>query len=53
MRIAICDDNNSEGKLVADIIRSFADQSNLNIQISQFTDGENMLAAAGSEPFDL
>ena len=53
MRIAICDDNNSEGKLVADIIRSFANQSNLHIQISQFTDGENMLAAAGSEPFDL
>ena len=53
MRIAICDDNNSDGKLVADIIRSFADQSNLNIQISQFTDGESMLAAAGGEPFDL
>ena len=53
MRIAICDDSHSDGKQLSEIIRSIAEEDNLNILVSQFTDGETMLAAAGAEPYDL
>ena len=53
MRIAICDDSQSDGKQLSEIIRSIAKESNLNIQVSQFTDGETLLSAASAESFDL
>ena len=53
MRIAICDDNPAEARLLAKIIEDFAAGEHQQLQLSLFSDSEDMLAAAQANPFAL
>ncbi len=53
MRIAICDDNNNDRKILSEHILSYAEKHLLDIEIEKFPSGEALLDSFSDFPFQM